>query len=240
MTRTKSIQLICLPFAGGNKFSYRQLAQSCPSFINAVTLEYPGRGQRAGEPLETDIMRLVDDIYRQLKDLSPTYAIYGHSMGGLIAFLLARKLIKNNDQVPLHLFISGASAPSARSRNEKEKHLLDTEEFIEELKRLDGCPAEILEDKELLNYLVPILRADFKACETYQYEISEPLNIPMTVMTGDCEDMDLEDINRWQNESNHQVDYKTMKGNHFFILQNTVEIMEIISKKTFDSWTCQV
>jgi surfactin synthase thioesterase subunit len=152
-------------------------------------------------------------------------------MGGLISYLVARKLIEDNRKPPLHLFITGTSGPSALTRSSKNRHLLPKEEFIQELKDLDGIPDEILKNEELLSYIEPILRTDFKTCETYQHQESAPLNIPFTVITGTEENIDMADIQLWQKETDHHVDFRQIPGKHFFIFKYPRVIVDIISKK---------
>ena len=231
----RTTQLLCLPFAGGNKYSYREYVEKAPSFLKLTTLEYAGRGSRMREPLVTDIDVFVDDLYRQVVPLinDQPYAIYGHSLGGLMTYLLTLKLLDNNHQPPIHLFITGTTGPGAISRTEKKRHLLEKKEFIEEVRALDGMPEEILTSDELLEYFEPILRADFQVSETYIYEDRPPLDIPITVITGTEEDMELPDIQLWQNETTHAVDFKRMPGKHFFIFQHAFKIIEIISKKLY-------
>lgn len=235
----KTIQLFCLPFAGGNKYSYREFAEKAPSFLSLITLEYPGRGTRMKDPLVSDISEVVNDMYRQISPLigDQPYAIYGHSLGGLIAYLLTLKLMENNKMLPVHLFITGTTGPSSISRTEKKRHLLEKKEFIEEIRELDGMPEEILNSEELLHYFEPILRSDFKVSENYIYQQHPPLNIPVTVITGTEENMELADIQLWQKETTHPVDFKRMPGKHFFIFQHAFKIVEIISKKLYHQKT---
>ncbi|MDQ6843548.1 MAG: thioesterase domain-containing protein [Bacteroidota bacterium] len=225
--------IFCLPFAGGNKYSYRQLKEYAPSFLNFISLEYPGRGARIREPLLNDTTALTDDIYNNILPLlnGDSYAIYGHSLGGLMTYLLTKKLVENNHQLPAHLFISGTTGPSSIARTEKKRHLLQKEEFIQELKDLEGIPDEILQNEELLDYYEPIIRSDFMASENYIYQDGEPLDIPITVITGTSEDMEKPDIDLWQNETTHLVDFKRLPGNHFFIYKHPQTIIQIISKK---------
>src|SRR5438105_3691105 len=147
--QNRNIQLFCLQFAGGNKYSYNEYIKRAPSFLNIIPLEYPGRGARIKEPLISDMDALINDLYKQIRNNvdKMDYAIYGHSMGGLLAYLLTRKLIENNHQVPLHLFITGTSGPSATSRFDKIRHLLPKNEFLQEMKDLDGIPDEILQNE---------------------------------------------------------------------------------------------
>lgn len=231
----KKINLFCLHFAGGNKYSYRQYSEKAPSFLNIIPIEAPGRGARMKEPLISDIESLVKDFYKQVSkkvDEGP-YAIYGHSMGGLVAYLLTLELINKGHTEPLHLFITGTTGPSAPSRIEKKRHLMDKKEFIEEIKELGGMPEEILQNEELLYYFEPILRSDFRVSENYVHENNPPLNIPITVITGMGEDMEDEDIRLWQNETTYVVDFKKLPGNHFFIYQYASEIVGIMSKKLY-------
>ncbi|MBC9932835.1 thioesterase II family protein [Chitinophaga qingshengii] len=229
----EKINLFCLPFAGGSKYSYRLYEEHLPSFLNIIPLEYPGRGTRMNETLKEDIKQLVNDLYLQVApklDAAP-YAIYGHSMGGLLCYLLARKISEEGRMPPLHLFITGTSGPSALSRVERKRHLLDKKSFIEEVRNLNGSPDEILQNDELLDFIEPILRADFKVSENYAHINQEPLDIPVTVITGTKEDIKPEDIRLWQRETNRPVDFRRMPGHHFFIFKYPYEIVGIIAKK---------
>ncbi len=228
----KRITMFCLPYAGGNKYSYRDYEKMAPPHVHVVPLEYPGRGSRIKEGFVLKMDVLVDRLYEDIKSrLDDDYMIYGHSMGGVAAFFLARKIIAAGHKPPMHLFITGTMGPSAPTRKIKKRHLLSKKEFIQEIKDLDGCPEEILQNEELLNYFEPILRADFQVSETYTYEPGPVFNIPITVITGTAEDMEQEEILLWQKESSLPVDFRTMPGKHFFIFKFPLEIMEIICSK---------
>lgn len=227
----RSVNLLCLPFAGGNKYSYRAYEVLAPASLNLVTVDYPGRGARITAPLMGNMEELVEDAYNQVGRIisQKDYAVYGHSMGGIVAFLLVRKIISRGEPAPRHLFITGTTAPSSGER--QQRHLLDKAEFIEEIRTLGGMPEEILQNKELLEYIEPILRADFKAVETYRYKDDAPLNVPVTVITGTDEKTREEDIRAWQQMTSLKADIRKMPGKHFFIFDNATEIMEIIVEK---------
>ncbi|MBK8552367.1 MAG: thioesterase [Ignavibacteria bacterium] len=231
----KSVNIFCLPYAGGNKYSYREFSENAPASLNLITLDYPGRVPRIKEPLISNIDEMVEDLYRQIKGKTDhkDYAIYGHSMGGLISYLLTRKLIENKHKAPLHLFITGTTGPSAISRGERKRHLMAKPEFLQEMKDLDGLPEEILQSEELLSFFEPILRADFRVCENYVHRESDPIDIPITVITGTEEDMETEDVYLWQKETSTDVDFIQMPGKHFFIFKFPSEVLEIISNKLF-------
>jgi surfactin synthase thioesterase subunit len=227
------VNLFCLPFAGGSKYSYREFTEKAPPCIRILPLEYPGRGSRFREPLLTDINALASDVYQQLKmdlDHHP-YAIFGHSMGGLLAWLLARKVIANGHRAPMHLFITGTMGPSVIEKEEEKTFLLGKSEFIGKLKSLDGIPEEILNNDELWDHFEPIMRADFRASESYAYELAEPLDIPMTVITGTEEDMEPDEIYEWRKETTQRVEFHQMQGKHFFIFKNADPIIEIFENK---------
>jgi surfactin synthase thioesterase subunit len=227
------IKLYCFPFAGGNRYSYRQYEMKAPSALKVVTLEYPGRGGKVQEACITDMRLLVDHLYDKMRNQhrSGAFALYGHSMGAVVAYYLARKIVANNEPPPMHLFLTGTTGPSSLSREMKKRHLMGKKEFIEELRHLDGCPEEILQDPDLLEYFEPILRADFEVSETFTHEADIPLNIPFTVITGTEEDMAPEDIYLWQRESLYPVEFYRLPGKHFFIFKSSGRIMEIIASK---------
>src|SRR5687768_2395386 len=102
------INVYCLPFAGGNRYSYQGYVKVAPPFLNIIPIELPGRGSRIKENLVPDLDLMVDDVYAQIKgDLDQPYAIYGHSMGGLLTYLLTKKIRENGHPAPLHLFLTG-------------------------------------------------------------------------------------------------------------------------------------
>ncbi len=229
----QAINVFCLPYAGGNKYSYREFKAKAPPFLNFILLEYPGRGARISEPLVTDIHFIVNDLYNQIRELikQADYAFYGHSMGGLVAYLLSVKIAENQLRQPLHLFITGTSGPSSLSRGEKKRFQMVQDEFIAEIKGFGGMPDEMLANTELLYYFEPILRADFEASESYSHNNHPALNVPITVLTGTSEDFEAIDIEIWQKESLHKVDFRRLPGKHFFIFDFVPEIIQIIAKK---------
>ena len=230
---SKKINLICLPFAGGSKYSYRSLFDNSNDIFNVITLEYPGHGSRVIEELESDIRNVVNDLYEQIEAIlhDGEYAIYGHSLGGLIGYLLSVKILQNGHQGPKHLFVSGAAGPSALSRSERRIHLYPQKEFLEEVITLGGIPEEIARETDMLYFLEPILRNDFKLSATYVHQKYEPLNISMTVVSGTEESITEDDLLLWQKECTKVVDFIKMPGDHFFILKRKTELVDVISKK---------
>jgi medium-chain acyl-[acyl-carrier-protein] hydrolase len=145
------------------------------------------------------------------------FAFFGHSMGAWIGFELARRLQTKHRVEPLHLFVSGAGAPHVPSR-EHPLHDLPEDEFIQALGGLNGTPKELLESEELMQLMLPILRADFAVCETYTYKNGSVLNCPITAFGG-LQDRRLyrSDIKAWREETNSTFTMKMLPGDHFFL-----------------------
>ncbi|MGI8635927.1 MAG: thioesterase II family protein [Segetibacter sp.] len=225
-----NITLFCLPFAGGSKYSLSFLKKVLPRNILCHFLEYPGRGSRIKEDFAENIFEVVDDLYNKIAPLlNQPFALYGHSMGAKIAYLLARRIRESNKPDPLHLFISGTDAPSVPSKRPP-KHLLPKDEFVTAVRELGGLPDEVLAHEEMLEYFEPILRADFRLSESYFHKVNMPLKIPLTVMIGDQEDMEEADVLEWQSETVVPIKLHKLPGNHFFIYDNEKEIGKIIQE----------
>lgn len=226
------MRIFFLPFAGGSKYSYTSfLPEANKCGIGIVTVELPGRGGRFKEELVTDVHALANDIFNQIRHmLTPPYAIYGHSMGALIGYLVTRKIYASALPMPAHLFFSGCGGPSFKE-DTPPNHLLEKQAFINKLKELGGCPDEVLGDDYILEVFEPIIRADFQAVETYQYQDALPLNIPVTVMIGSEEHTSVEEAETWQRETTHPIEVLVFPGNHFFIFGKELELMHIMKKK---------
>lgn len=149
--------------------------------------------------------------------LDKPFAFFGHSMGAWIGFELARRLQNKHRVEPLHLFVSGAGAPHVPSR-ELPLHALPEAELREALGGLNGTPKELLESEELMQLMLPILRADFAVCETYTYRNGSVLNCPITAFGG-LQDRRLyrSDIKAWSAETNSSFSMHMFPGDHFFL-----------------------
>lgn len=213
---------------------YREMVNSVTILMDMVVLESPGRGARMNEPLLTSLDDIVEDAYRQIVrelDWNQPYAIYGHSMGATVGFLVAKRIAEAGLPQPLHLFFTGRPGPSVR-RNAVPSYVLNDREFIERVKSLGGLPEEILKDKEIMDFYLPILRADFHALDRFVYaESPTPLDIPIDVVIGMQEDITLEQALTWKKESSAEVTVKQLPGNHFFIYQHTTYLLKMMTSK---------
>ncbi len=223
--------LFCLPFAGGSFYAYRDFEKYTADFIHVNAVDIPGHGRRMKEPLLFNIHDITEDIFNQIKDkiITLPYAIYGHSMGALLAYLLSEKILTRNLPMPEHLFLSGRYAPSVPNK-EKNWHLLSQEEFIQKVTGYGGIPAEVAAEKDLMDLFVPIMKADFQAHAEYRYNESEKLNIPITVFVGLNENITYSEALKWQDVTIQPVSVKQFSGGHFFIFEHLPEIGRIISQ----------
>jgi len=223
------MKIICLPFAGGNKYSYTKLKPLLNRGIDFVTLELPGRGTRSTELLESNMDLLVQDLHRQIQPhLSSDYMIYGHSMGGILGNLLIQRLNRNKENLPLFFLVTGCGAPSKRHLKRTIHDLSDTH-FQQELKQLGGMPDEVLKSRELLEYVLPIVRNDIKAIETHQYQKAAKYTVPITIITGTEEGLSGQDIASWQEETTYNLRFFRLTGGHFFIYKHYAKIAKIIN-----------
>jgi medium-chain acyl-[acyl-carrier-protein] hydrolase len=212
--RHTRVQLFCFPFAGGSAAEFRTWQSRLPAGVGVVAIQLPGRANRIGEPLFVALRPLVDALREALRPhLRPPFAFFGHSMGALIAYELARRL----DRGPDRLYVSGHRAPQLPARDRPLRDLPD-DELVIELRRLDGTPAEVLDDAELCDLLLPRLRADFAIAETYVHVPNPLLDIPITAFGG-TEDRLVRpsELRPWACVTRGAFRLRMLPGSHFFL-----------------------
>jgi surfactin synthase thioesterase subunit len=228
---SEKINLYCIPYSGGNFNSYAGFRKYLPAHIEMINLELPGRGKRISEPLLYNIEEMVSDLFGQIKDnLHRPYAIYGHSLGALLGFILCRYIHAKNIYLPERLFVSGQTAPALiKSDN---THLLPDNDFKKTLRDMGGTPDEILDDRGFMEFFFPVIRADFESISNYNYEPGNvPLDVPITIMLGYGEEIADKDNERWQEETVKSISIHKYPGGHFFIFDNMKEICGLITDK---------
>ena len=227
------LTLFGLPFAGGNAYSYRPLAEHMSAEIDFVPLELPGRGRRAGEPLLEDIAALAADAQAQIgPQLDAPYALYGHSMGANLAYLLAHRIEQLDLPRPLHLFVSGCAGPSIPPEPEhQQRHLLPREAFVRMLRELGGCPPEILANDDLMEFFEPIIRADFAANARFKPSAGPPLEIPITALSGAADEISLGAVEAWAEETRGPFSMHAFPGDHFFIFAHAAAIFSLFARE---------
>jgi medium-chain acyl-[acyl-carrier-protein] hydrolase len=213
------LRLFCFPYAGGGASTFRSWAfNEITPTIEVCPIELPGRGLRMKEEPFTRMLPLVQAIAPSLLPYcDKPFAFFGHSMGGLISFELARLLRRDYGCNPSHLFISGRRAPQVPDPSPP-IHTLPNSEFLEELRRLNGTPEAVLQNEELMQLLLPTLRADFAVLETYAYTPEPPLGCPITAFGG-LQDQEVccELLEAWREQTHAAFSRQMFPGDHFFL-----------------------
>jgi medium-chain acyl-[acyl-carrier-protein] hydrolase len=227
-----SLRLFCFPYAGGSSLIFRTWADILPKNIEVCAIEYPGRGTQMKSVAFTRLEPLINAIAPILLPyLDKPFAFFGHSMGGLVCFEVARLLCQKYNQNPIHLFISGRSAPQICDRNPP-IHTLAEPEFLEEIRLLNGTPAAVLENAELMQLLIPILRADFAVLETYEYVSAPPLEYAIAVFGGlQDREVNIEELEAWKEQTTTSFELEMFAGDHFFLHQDKHLLLQSIARK---------
>jgi medium-chain acyl-[acyl-carrier-protein] hydrolase len=216
--RQPRLRLFCLPYAGGDAAIYRLWPDDLPPEIEVCAVQLPGRADRLDEPPFTDVLHGADVLAAALAPYRDApYAIFGHSMGAALAYETARALVTTYGVKPACLIASGRRAPHLPPRKAPVHHLPD-QLLIEELKRLNGTPSEVLENAEIMELMLPILRSDFRLAETYRASV--PIALPCAVIAlGAHRDDDVApaDLDAWREVSNGEFRRHLFVGDHFFI-----------------------
>lgn len=224
------LRLFCFPYAGGSTQIYRTWANSLPVTVEVCAVEIPGRGRRLREKAHENLLALVADACTALRPyMNKPFAFFGHSMGALISFELARQLRREGQPPPAHIFVSGRRAPQLPD-NAPTYNLPDPE-FIAELRRLNGTPQEVLEHPDLLQLMLPMLRADFSVCQTYRYAPEPPLKCGFSVYGGvDDADISREQLEAWSQHTSSAFTVRMFPGDHFF-LHTAPESLKTLSQE---------
>ena len=226
-----TLRLFCFPYAGSSALIYRDWTRSFPEWVEVCPVQLPGRGARLREKPFVRMDQLVKSLLREMRPfLSKPFAVFGHSMGAVIGFEITRLLRRENGPQPVHVFVSGRSAPQVMVPKPPTYNLPDAA-FKQELQRLKGTPAEVLAHPELMEVVMPLLRADFELIQTYTYKYEQPLNIPMTALGGLEDDISREQLEGWRAETTGPVSVRMFAGDHFYLTTNQQLLPPIITQE---------
>lgn len=215
--RSAALRLFCFAYAGGGASAYMPWAKVLPAEVEIVSVQLPGREGRFHETPLTDLSQVMDGIAHAVgSNLDKPYMLFGHSLGALIAFELARRFVAYGRPLPRGLVVSGKRAPQKPSRRRPFARLPDAE-FIREIADYKGTPASILENRELMELVLPRLRADATLFDDYRYRSSGPLPCPIVAFGGtDDPHVNDEELHGWS-ELTDTFSHRTFEGDHFFI-----------------------
>jgi len=225
------VRLVCLPHAGGSASFYFPFSRAFPGAVEVLAVQYPGRQERHQEPAVPDINLLADHITDALAaEADRPLALFGHSMGAMLAFEVASRLEDLGITVP-QLFVSGRRAPS-RHREMASVHTFTDEGLVAELLMLDGTDAELLADPDVLQMILPAIRSDYQAVETYRYRPRPKLLCPVVALTGDSDPrVDLDEARAWADHTSNSFDLRVFPGGHFYLSAQQTAVVELVQQR---------
>lgn len=220
------LRLFAFPFAGGGTAIYRQWGERLRR-TNVYSALLPGRERRLGEPPIGDMSLLIDRMLPAFLSLADRpFVLFGHSMGALIAYELAIRL-RAHDMCPRHLIVSAYRSPECPKR--RVLHPLPDTEFVDELRGYGGTEANVLAQPELMEILLPMIRADFRLHETYVFTNRPPLNCPVTAIVATRDQHVAEDeMTAWADKTDRSFALMRVDGSHFYISESPDSALAIV------------
>lgn len=214
------LRLFCFPYAGGGASIYTAWQKRFSARVEVCPVQLPGRENRMFESPVSSISQLIPQLADELAGyLGQPFIFFGHSMGALIGFELARELRRRKQPLPQKLIVSAKAAPHV-ARRKAYSYASSDEQLIAELRELNGTPEEVLNNRELMALLLPAIRADFELVTCYAYQEEEPLSCPVLALGG-TEDKDVppEELRAWQEMTTGGFSMQLFKGDHFYLFQ---------------------
>ena len=229
---TARVRLFCFPYAGGGVHIYYAWPASLPAWVEVVAIQLPGRGARMRDAPLTRVTQMAEALaVEMLPLLDKPFAFFGHSLGATIAFELMRVLRAAAQPLPGLFMPAGRQAPQLLDTDPPTYHLPKAD-FILELARLNGTPQAVLDNHELMEIVLPALRADFEAAETYEYQVQAPFSMPFVVFGGrqDVDNHTDQAMAAWHLHTDAAFTSFGLPGDHFFIHSDETRLLELLTQ----------
>ncbi len=226
------LRLLCFPYAGGGALAYRDWVELLPDEIDVLPVQLPGRERRLRETPFTRVEPLVEAAAPHLSAyLDLPYAIFGHSMGALIGYEVAQWLRRERGLEPSHLLVSARRAPQLPP-DPDEYYKLPHDELIERLREINGTPAEVLEHPELMELMLPLLRADFELNETYRPTAHPTLGCPVAAVGGlEDDEVPRDKLAAWSEVTTGPFQLRMFSGDHFYLNGQRDRLLEAVARE---------
>lgn len=231
-TSSPDVRMFCFPYAGGNASTYLKWHELLPRNWELNIVQPPGRASRVFETPIDCPETMVKQICQQLeKKLDKPFLLFGHSMGSRIAFEVMCRFKQQNKPLP-QVFVASASRGPHMPVMDEILHGLPEKEFVHQVTKLNGTPEAVLNNFELLQLLLPMLRSDFKVAETHVHETLESIDVPLIVLGGNQDELELADLLSWQQHFIEDANFQWVKGNHFYV--DDLIVMQPVVKNLVD------
>jgi surfactin synthase thioesterase subunit len=224
------LRLLCFPPAGGAASMFRGWERALPADVEVLAAQLPGRAERWAEPPVTELARLVDVLAEQAAPLvGEPFAFLGHSLGGLVAVELARRLRQDHGRDPVRLFVANCAAP-VPARRLPTLSALDDDELPAALAAL-GLADDVLADEELMELLRPVLRADFRLGDSYRSHDGATLSCPVSAFHGTRDPMvALDDVAAWRELTAGPVRVRSIDAGHLLTGPQWAAVLALVSE----------
>ncbi|WP_327674467.1 thioesterase II family protein [Kitasatospora sp. NBC_00458] len=225
------LTLVAFPHAGGSASYFQPLSAALAPGVEVLSLQYPGRQDRRSEPCLDSVDRLVEALSEVLGALTERPVVFfGHSMGAVLAYETARRLEKESAVRLLGLIASGRRSPTT-VRHET-VHLRDDAGVLAEIQRLNGTDSALLQDEDIQQMILPSLRADYTAVETYVHRAGAALRAPVTVFTGDADpQVTRAEAERWSELTDGGFRLRSFPGGHFYLASEAGAVTRALSEE---------
>lgn len=227
------VPLFCFPYAGGSPYLFMDWAARLRPALQVVAVQTPGHGARFAERPHGSVEEIVSEVVTNFPCMGDRpFAFYGHSLGAVIALEVARRLRRAGMPQPCHLFVGGARPPHF-GPIEPLIHGLSEKEFLDGVQsRYAGIPPAVLNEPELLAILLPALRADFTAYETYVHRPETPLMCPISAFAGADDPLVKEEMMAaWSRYTSSEFHLEVLPGDHFFLRESGEKLTRAIQSR---------
>lgn len=227
--RNPAARLVCLPHAGGSAPFFVPVAAALSPGVDVVAVQYPGRQDRRREDPIDDIRILADRLHTILTRQPPLpVTLFGHSLGAILGFELALRL-EASGHAPERLYASGRRGPA--THRDENVHRRGDAAILAEVRALNGTSSALLGEEEMMRAILPALRADYRAAETYVCDAGAAVACPITVLTGDSDPKTtLEEAQAWAAHTTDAIDLQVFPGGHFFLTEHAEKIISILAR----------
>lgn len=228
MPAGRAVRLFCLPFAGGSAAAYASWQAAIDPRFEVVPVQLPGHGGRIREAPLQSMTAMANALADAMAPrLDRPYAVFGHSMGALLGFETLRRLRARGAPAPVALCVSARRAPQLPARRPP-LHLLSDAQLIDELRSLNGTPDVVLGDRELLDLLLPVIRADLRAVETHVHRQETVLDCPIHAFGGERDSITEDDLRAWSEQTTGNSSVTLYPGDHFYLNDHRARLLRAL------------